>query len=59
MDPKAMSLSDWSMIENIMPYLNFSDLLKTSVLSKEFNYNLKSYLKKYVIPKDSLTNNLD
>lgn len=39
------------------PYLNVGDLLKTSTLSKEYNYTLKSYLRKHFLTKESLQGN--
>ena len=51
MESKTPKLHDWEVLSNVAPYLNMSELLKTSILSKEYSYTLKNYLRKHVLPK--------
>ena len=51
MNPKIPKFLDSEVLSNVLPYLNFADLSKVSLLSKELNYNLRKYLRENVLPK--------
>lgn len=53
MENNSPKLYDREVFEQVAPYLNIADLLKTANLSKEYHYTLRKYLREHLLPKSS------
>lgn len=50
-DSQEGLLGNWEAIVTFLPYLTISDMLKSCILSKTWNYNLGEYIKKVILPE--------